>query len=55
MNSLIELHDSRVSNVTRGAGTVTIRFDPPYLHNSEGRPAVDPGTGWIQKHVEDFE
>jgi hypothetical protein len=48
MNISIELHDSCVSDVARGSGTVTVRFAPAYVHKSEGCPGVDPGTGWIQ-------
>ena len=30
-------------------GTVTVHFLPAYLHKSEGRPGLDPGTGWVQE------
>ncbi len=29
----------------------TIRFAPAYLHKSDGRPGIDPGTGWTQDAV----
>jgi hypothetical protein len=48
MNSLIELHDSRIAEVTNDAGVLTVRFSPAYLHKSDGQPGVDPGTGWTQ-------
>ncbi len=49
MNSLIELHDSRVADIGRTDGTVIVHFLPAYLHKSEGRPGVDPGSGWVQE------
>lgn len=49
MNTTIEIHDSRVAEITEQNGTVTVHFLPAYLHKSEGRPAIDAGTGWIQE------
>src|SRR5215469_15090319 len=49
MNSVIEIHDSRVAEISQCDGTVTVHFRPAYLHKSEGRPAVDSGTGWVQE------
>ena len=48
MNTVIELHDSTVAEISSRAGTVIVRFVPAYLHKSEGRPGLDCGTGWIQ-------
>ena len=28
---------------------MTVQFVRVYLHKSEGRPGVDPGTGWTQE------
>jgi hypothetical protein len=49
MNSKIEIHDSRVAGICKCDGTVTVHFVPAYLHKSEGRPAYDSGTGWVQE------
>jgi hypothetical protein len=48
MNAAIELHDSTVAEIIKQDGTVTVEFRPAYLHQSEGRPGIDPGTGWVQ-------
>ena len=49
MNTVIEIHDSKVSEITNRDGTVIVHFEPAYLHKSEGRPGFDAGTGWIQE------
>jgi hypothetical protein len=49
MNTLIELHDSKVAEIGERNGTVSVHFIPAYLHKSEGRPGVDCGTGWVQE------
>lgn len=48
MNRRVEIHDSHLVSVIRESGFVVLRFDPAYVHESEGSPGVDPGTGWIQ-------
>lgn len=49
MNTVIEIHDSRVTAIVSRDGTVIVHFQPAYLHKSEGRPGVDAGTGWVQE------
>ena|ERR1035437_6910993 len=49
MNSIIEIHDSEVAEIGECDGTVTVHFQSVYLHKSEGRPAYDSGTGWVQE------
>jgi hypothetical protein len=49
MNTVIEIHDSRVTEIVNRNGTVIVHFQPAYLHKSEGRPAFDAGTGWVQE------
>jgi hypothetical protein len=48
MNTAIEIHDSRVAEITNQEGTVILDFRPAYLHKSEGRAGFDSGTGWVQ-------
>jgi hypothetical protein len=48
VNSCIELHDSRLSEVLSTDSGVTLHFTPVYLHRSTGRPGLDVGTGWVQ-------
>lgn len=47
MNATIELHDSTVIAIESRAGSVVVRLDA-YVHRSEGRPGIDPGSGWSQ-------
>ena len=49
MNSTIEIHDSRVTEISEHGGMVIVHFQPAYIHKSEGRPAFDSGTGWVQE------
>lgn len=49
VNTTIEIHDSRVVEISKHDGTVIVHFLPAYLHKSEGRPAFDSGTGWVQE------
>lgn len=46
-NRLIELHDSDVLDVTLDGDDVVIAMSA-YVHESEGRPGIDAGTGWTQ-------
>jgi hypothetical protein len=46
---MIELHDSEIASFEFDAGTVIITFSHAYVHQSDGVPGVDPGTGWSQR------
>jgi hypothetical protein len=46
-NRLIELRDSRVLSVTLDGDGVVIAMSAN-VHESEGRPGIDAGTGWTQ-------
>ena len=48
MNEAIELHDSTLAALRCDRDEVAVLLDPAYVHRSEGRPAVDTGTGWLQ-------
>lgn len=48
ISMVIELHDSRVAGVSQHGSSVTVHFRPAYLHRSEGRAGIDPGSGWVQ-------
>lgn len=48
MNREIELHDSRVACLRSEENQITLVFEPAYIHQSEGRPGIDAGTGWTQ-------
>src|SRR5277367_1401136 len=49
VNTVIEIHDSRVVEINGSNGIVAVHFKPAYLHKSEGRPGIDVGTGWSQE------
>lgn len=46
-NRAIEIHDSELQNITFDGCDVVLHFRV-YIHASEGRPAIDKGTGWTQ-------
>jgi hypothetical protein len=48
MNSVLEIHDSALAGVERNGRDMVLRLAPGYLHRSEGRPGIDPGSGWLQ-------
>ncbi len=48
LNSLIELHDSKVAAISENNGQVTVFFSHAYVHTSEGRPGWDKGSGYWQ-------
>jgi hypothetical protein len=49
VNTAIEIHDSTIAEVIELNGTVFVHFQRAYLHKSEGQPAFDAGTGWVQE------
>jgi hypothetical protein len=44
-NRVIELHDTCVEGIEQVHGRIVLRLSA-YLHESEGRPGIDRGTGW---------
>ncbi len=49
MNTALDFHDSKVSQITSVGDAVVIHFDSVYLHRSFGVPGVDSGSGWCQE------
>jgi hypothetical protein len=49
MNQIIELHDSKISDITLEYGAAKVIFSHAYIHRSQGRPGIDAGTGWSQR------
>ena len=47
-NRIIELHDSTVSAILEKDFSLVIELRPAYVHSSNGRPGIDPGSGWTQ-------
>jgi|SRR5215831_1177434 len=50
-NRKIELHDSELESLRVHDGWVVLGFSSAYIHESDGRPGIDPGTGWTQQVV----
>ena len=50
INRCIEFHDSKLVAISTVGGVARIELNA-YVHASEGRPAVDAGTGWTQRLV----
>lgn len=48
MNTSVELHDSRVTDVVREGSGLRVVHRPAYVHRSEGRPGTDAGWGFLQ-------
>ena len=48
LSSKIELHDSAVEKFSQENDCITLTFSAAYIHKSEGKPGIDPGTGWWQ-------
>ena len=50
-NRSIEIHDSVLAAVSFLQGEARLHFSSVYIHQSEGVPGRDAGTGWVQKAV----
>lgn len=48
-NRAIEIHDSTLDQIALQNGVALLYFPQVYIHSSEGRPAIDAGTGWTQE------
>ena len=48
MNGALEIHDSNLAGVELAGGDAVLQLDAAYVHRSEGRPGIDPGSGWVQ-------
>ena len=47
-NRAIEFHDSTFDSLERDGKSVILRFAAAYIHESEGEPGRDAGSGWVQ-------
>jgi hypothetical protein len=50
-NRAIEIHDSAIDQISLENGVAVIHFPTVYIHQSDGKPAMDAGTGWVQEAV----
>ena len=46
---MIELHDSKVESIRIDDKNLVLVFSEAYVHQSQGRPGLDRGTGWAQR------
>jgi len=50
-NRAIEIHDSVLAGVSFSQGEAQLHFSSVYIHQSEGVPGRDAGSGWVQEAV----
>jgi hypothetical protein len=50
-NRAIEIHDSVLAAVSFSQREAQLHFSSVYLHQSEGVPGRDSGSGWVQEAV----
>ena len=50
-NRSIEIHDSVLTAISLSEGEAQLHFSSVYIHQSEGVPGRDVGTGWVQKAI----
>jgi hypothetical protein len=50
-NRIIEIHDSVNTSVSFSQGRADLTFSSAYIHQSEGIPGQDAGSGWIQRAI----
>jgi hypothetical protein len=50
-NRAIEIHDSVLEKVILIDDRAVLHFSSAYIHQSEGTPAVDAGSGWVQRAI----
>ena len=50
-NRAIEIHDSILAAVSFSQGEAQLHFSSVYIHQSEGVPLRDAGSGWVQKAI----
>jgi hypothetical protein len=48
-NRAIEIHDSILAAVSFFQGEAQLHFSSVYIHQSEGVPGRDAGSGWVQQ------
>jgi hypothetical protein len=50
-NRSIEIHDSVLAAISLSQGEAQLHFSSVYIHQSEGVPGRDAGSGWVQKAI----
>jgi hypothetical protein len=50
-NCCIEIHDSVLAAISLSDGEAQLHFSSVYIHQSEGVPGRDVGSGWVQEAI----
>jgi hypothetical protein len=50
-NLAIEIHDAVLASVAFSQGEAQLQFSAVYIHQSDGVPLRDAGSGWVQRAV----
>jgi hypothetical protein len=50
-NRAIEIHDSVLAAISFSHGDAQLHFSSVYIHQSDGVPLRDAGSGWVQAAV----
>ena len=50
-NQCIEIHDCVLDRILTSNGVTELYFASVYVHQSQGKPGVDPGIGWFQEAI----
>jgi len=50
-NRAIEIHDSILAHVSFSQDEAQLHFESVYIHQSEGVPGRDAGSGWVHKAI----
>jgi hypothetical protein len=48
---VIEIHDSVLERILRTDRSVQLHFSSVYIHQSDGRPGIAAGSGWVQRTI----
>jgi hypothetical protein len=51
LNRETEIHDSVLDSMSMEENQAVLMFSHVYIHQSEGKPGVDPGIGWTQAAI----
>ncbi len=51
LNRCVEIHDSILAAVSFSLGEARLDFSSVYIHQSEGAPGRDAGSGWTQQAI----
>jgi hypothetical protein len=48
-NRAIEIHDAMLARLSLEGGDARLHFSEVYIHESQGIPGRDAGSGWVQE------